>query len=77
MGPSAIRKVIRSFTNMHTVVFDNRGGQMFYLLNFVCDLKHMTMLFVKFRYWSHILIPRVFTTVICYYISLQLLTTDI
>jgi len=78
MGPSAIRKLIRSFTSMRTVVFDAKGGQVLYLLNFVCDLKHVTMLFVKchapptnmqtfkFRLWTHIWIPRVFTTVICY-----------
>jgi len=47
MVPSAIRKLIRSFTGMHTVVFDTRGGHALYLLNFVCDLKHVTMLFVK------------------------------
>ena len=47
MGPSAIRKQIRSFTNMRTVVFDARGEQALYLLNFVCDVKHITMLFVK------------------------------
>jgi len=47
MGPSAIRKLIRSFTSMRTVVFDARGDQALYLLNFVCDLKHVTMLSVK------------------------------
>jgi len=49
MGPSAIRKLIRSFTSMRTVVFDARGDQALYLLNFVCDLKHVTMLFVKWH----------------------------
>jgi len=49
MGPSAIKKLIRSFTRMRTVVFDARGGQALYLLNCVCDLKHVTMLFVKFH----------------------------
>jgi len=49
MGPFAIRKLIRSFTSMRTVDFDASGGQARYLLNFVCDLKHVTMLFVKFH----------------------------
>jgi len=48
IGPSAIRKLIRSFTSMRQVVFDATGGQVLYLLNFVCDLKHVPMLFVKF-----------------------------
>jgi len=47
MGPSAIRKLIRSFTSMHTVVFDARGDQALYLLYFVCDVKHVTMMIVK------------------------------
>jgi len=47
MGPSAIRKLIRSFTFMRTVVFDASGDQALYLLNFVCDLKHVTMLCLK------------------------------
>jgi len=45
--PLAIRKLIRSFTCLCTIVFDTRGGRMLYLLNFVCDLKHVTVLFVK------------------------------
>jgi len=49
MGPGAFRKLIRSFTSMRTVVFDASGGRVLYLLNCVCDLKHVTMLFVKFR----------------------------
>ena len=49
MGPSAIRKLIRNFTSMLTVASCFRGGQVLYLLNFVCDLKHVTMLFVKFH----------------------------
>jgi len=47
MGPSGIRKLIRSFYIMRTVVFDARGGQAPYLVNFVYDLKHVTMIFVK------------------------------
>ena len=44
---SAIRKVIRSFSCMCTVVFDTKSGQALYLLNSVCDLKHVTVIFVK------------------------------
>jgi len=44
---SAIRKLIRSFACMYTVVYDARGGQALYLLNFVCDLKHVTVMFVE------------------------------
>ena len=40
ISPSAIRKRIRSFTFMCTVVFYARGGQALYLLNCVNDLKH-------------------------------------
>jgi len=47
MGPSVIEKLIRSYTSIRTVVFDVRGGQAFYLLNFVCDLENVTVLFVK------------------------------
>jgi len=35
---------------MCTVVFDARGGQALYLLNFVCDLKHVTAPFVKLMF---------------------------
>ena len=47
MGPAAIIKLIRSFTFMRTVVFDARGDHALYLLYFVCDLKRVTMLFLK------------------------------
>jgi len=47
--PFAIRKLIHSFTCMCTVVFDAKGGQALYLLNFECDLKHVTVPFVKFH----------------------------
>jgi len=49
MGSSAIRTLILSFTSIRMVVFDARGGQVFYLRNIVYDLKHVTMLFVKFH----------------------------
>jgi len=34
---------------MRMVVFDARGRQSLYLLNCVCDLKPVTMLFVNFH----------------------------
>ena len=53
MCPSAIRKLIRSSICMRTVVFDARCVQALYLLNIVCDLKHVTVLFVNFVCPTH------------------------
>ena len=67
----AIRKLIRNFILMCRVVNDTRGGQAPYLINLVCDFKHVTLLFVKFhappndmqmfkfRQGPHLLIPHV------------------
>ena len=43
----AIRKLISTFNFMCRVVTGARGGQTQYLLNVVCDVQNVTLLFVK------------------------------